>query len=167
MARSERTGASAAAWLVAQVGAHAAAEFARRLAPTGLSPAHAGILRTLAQSDGASQQALAAHLAILPSRLVSLVDELEKRGLVERRQSATDRRTHALHLTVGGREMLSTIGRLAREHQDALCAALTAEERETLAALLRRIADQQGLTAGVHPGYRTLGRRSRTGEPAD
>jgi len=39
-----------------------------------------------------------------------------------------------------------------------LCEALGAEEREQLAGMLRRIADQQGLRPGVHPGFRTLGR---------
>jgi hypothetical protein len=33
---------------------------------------------------------------------------------------------------------------------------LKAEERQQLHALLTRIADQQGLIPGVHPGYRTL-----------
>jgi len=46
----------------------------------------------------------------------------------------------------------------AREHEDALCAVLTATERDQLSSLLRRIAGEQGLTAGVHPGYRQLGR---------
>jgi hypothetical protein len=39
-----------------------------------------------------------------------------------------------------------------------LCAALTDEEREQLAALLKRIADQQGLRPGVHPGFGRLPR---------
>jgi hypothetical protein len=60
--------------------------------------------------------------------------------------------------------MLDSIGRVAREHQQALCAALSAEEREQLAGMLLRIAEQQGLRPGVHPGFRTLGRgRGRGG----
>jgi hypothetical protein len=41
----------------------------------------------------------------------------------------------------------------SREHQDALLSALSREERDRLADLLLRIADQQGLVRGVHPGY--------------
>jgi hypothetical protein len=59
--------------------------------------------------------------------------------------------------------MLQQIDRVAGEHQVALCAALTEPERARLAALLRRIADEQGLTPGVHPGYRTLGSRQPKG----
>jgi len=42
---------------------------------------------------------------------------------------------------------------------ESFCAALTKEERLQLSALCRRIADEQGLTPGVHPGYRSLGRK--------
>ena len=145
------------AFLLSQVGAHSAARFAERLAPLEVTPAHAGILRVLRQADGLSRRALGEKLGVFPSRLVELLDGLEERGLVERRASPTDRRRHALYLTEKGREMLRRIDRVAGEHQGALCAALTGPERARLAALLRRIADEQGLTPGVHPGYRTLG----------
>src|SRR5262245_23924430 len=83
------------AFLLAQVGAHAATQFAERLAPLELTPAHAGILRLIRTSSGMSQQALSSMLGVLPSRLVVLVDELEDRGLVERRDSPEDRRVYA------------------------------------------------------------------------
>jgi len=135
-------------------------KFAERLrGALDLTPAHAGILRALMMTGGLSQQALAAHLDVLPSRLVTLVDELESRGLLQRRDNAEDRRTYALHLTDAGRAAYESIGRVAREHQQALCAALDAREQEQLAELLARIAGQQGLKPGVHPGFRTLGRR--------
>jgi DNA-binding MarR family transcriptional regulator len=158
-------GAGSAAFLVAQVGAHAAARFAERLSALGLSPSHAGILRILAASPGLSQRALAGRLDILPSRLVALLDELEERGLLDRRDDPEDRRSYALHLSEPGRQALGQVGRVAREHQDALCAALTAPERDQLASLLGRIAGQQGLTAGVHPGYRQLGREAPARSP--
>ena len=150
------------AWLLAQVGGHAAMKFGERLkAALDLTPPHAGILRALTSSAGVSQQALAGRLGVLPSRLVALVDELESRGLVERRDNLDDRRTHALHLTDAGRGTLDSIGRVAREHQHALCEALSAQEQEQLAGMLLRIAKQQGLEPGVHPGFKTLGRGAR------
>jgi DNA-binding MarR family transcriptional regulator len=145
------------AFLLAQVGAHGAARFAERLVPLKLTPPHAGILRIIDQDGGLTQQALCERLGILPSRLVAVLDELEQRGLIERRDNPADRRSYALHLTGAGRESLGQIGRIAREHQDALCAALNESERAKLKNYLTRIASQQGLTPGVHPGYRTLG----------
>jgi DNA-binding MarR family transcriptional regulator len=145
------------AFLLSQVGYHAAARFAERLEPLGLVPPHAGILHIIMHANSLSQAALGKKLGVFPSRLVGLLDDLEKRGLVERRDSPTDRRSHALHLTEAGRDAVKQIGRIGREHQDALCAALDASERAQLKGLLERIAAQQQLTPGVHPGFRRLG----------
>jgi DNA-binding MarR family transcriptional regulator len=145
------------AFLLSQVGSHAAGRFAERLVPLGLVPPHVGILMVVARDDGLTQQALGEKLGVFPSRLVGLLDELEQRGLIERRDRPTDRRSYALHLTAAGRDALGQIQRVAGEHQESLCAALDASERERLADLLRRVADEQGLTPGVHPGFRRLG----------
>lgn len=147
---------SSPGFLLAQVGAHAAAKFRERLAPLGLVPPHAGILRILGASPSITQRALAGALRVFPSRLVALLDELESQGLIERRAEPADRRRHALHLTKKGRSTLEAIGRIAREHQKALLASLREEEQAQLEKLLRRIADEQGLAAGVHPGYARL-----------
>ncbi len=150
-------GRSSPAFLLAQVGAHAAAKFGERMGELQLASPHAGILRILGATPALTQQALARALGMVPSRLVALIDELEARGYVERRENPDDRRRYALHLSGKGRSALEAIGRIAREHQQALLAALSAEEQEQLAGLLQRVADQQGLTRGVHPGYARLG----------
>ncbi len=159
-------GAGSPAFLLAQVGAHAAARFAERLGPLGLTPAHVGSLRIIAASDGASQQEVATRLGMFPSRLVALVDELQERGLVKRVENARDRRIYSLVLTAEGRELLERIGRVAREHQESLLTSLNTDERDQLASLLRRIADQQGLQAGVHPGFAKLRPQGRSKSPA-
>jgi DNA-binding MarR family transcriptional regulator len=156
MTKSEM-GKGQPAFLLAQLGAHAASQFAERLVVLELAPADAGILRLLRVAAGLSQQELAGKLQIHPSRLVAMLDNLEKRGFVERRANPDDRRLYSIHLTKGGGEILEKIGRVAREHQDSLLSALGSGERDELAALLLRIADQQGLVRGVHPGYQRLG----------
>ena len=145
------------AFLVSQVGAHAAARFAERLATLGLKLPHAGILRALNRAEGLSQQALGEAVGTFPSRLVGLLDELEERRLVERRDRPADRRSYALHLTDRGREALKEIVHVARQHQDDLCRALDESERGQLVGYLRRIAEQQGLAPGIHPGWKPLG----------
>jgi len=137
------------------VGAHAASKFAERLAKLELIPPHAGILRVLGSKPGITQQELANTLEVVPSRLVALIDDIESRALVERRENPGDRRRYALHLTSKGQAALEAIGRIGREHSEALLRALSEDERRQLAALLQRIADEQGLTRGVHPGLRT------------
>jgi DNA-binding MarR family transcriptional regulator len=149
------------AFLLAQLGAHAASQFTEKLGVLDLTPADAGILRLLRVQAGLSQQELAARLRIHPSRLVAILDNIEKRGLVERRANPDDRRLYSLHLTQTGGETLQKIGNVAQKHQDALLSSISPEERNTLATLLLKIADQQGLVRGVHPGYRGLGRPRR------
>jgi DNA-binding MarR family transcriptional regulator len=148
-----------AAFLLAQLGAHGARRFAERVAEIGLTAPDAGLLRKIASDPGVSQQALAEHLGVMPSRMVALVDGLETKGIIERRRSTEDRRNYALHLTERGRRVLGELSRIAAEHEEGFCAALSKEERMQLRDLCRRIADEQGLTPGVHPGYRELGRK--------
>ena len=145
-----------AAFLLAQLGAHAASRFADRVTEVGLTPPLTGLLAAIARDPGSSQQQLATRLGLLPSRVVSFVDELEERRLVHRERSNTDRRQYALHLTEDGQQMMRRIGGLARAHDHDLCQALDPAEHDQLADLLARIANQQGLTPGVHPGYRQI-----------
>jgi DNA-binding MarR family transcriptional regulator len=155
---SKRAQATAGlAFLLSQVGAHSSSRFGERLEPVGLKPAYAGILRVINEADGLTQQALGEALGVFPSRLVALIDELEARGLVERRSRPADRRSYALYLTKRGQEVLRLIEQIGLEHQEALCACLTESERATLTKLLARIAAEQGLSPGVHPGFRKLG----------
>lgn len=150
------------AFLLSQLGAHAASQFAEKLGVLELTPPDAGILRLLRVTAGMSQQELSAKLQIHPSRLVAILDNLENRNFVERRANPEDRRLYSLHLTKDGQEVLERIGKVAREHQDALLSALSREERDELAALLLRVADQQGLVRGIHPGYQRMGRPRRS-----
>jgi DNA-binding MarR family transcriptional regulator len=144
------------AFLLTQVGAHATMRFGERISRLNLTPPDVGILRMLSASGGLSQQELSTRLGIHPSRLVAILDALEEQRLVERQPNTDDRRQYALHLTEKGQGTLSEIGRIGREHTESLCASLTAAEREQLGVLLQKIATEQGLSAGVHPGYRRM-----------
>jgi len=145
------------AFLLAQLGAHAAQIFSRLVTEVDLNPPQAGLLRAVATGPGRSQQEIAKQLGTPPTRLVALVEDLDQRGLIERKRNPADRRLYALYLTSVGQKVLTTVGRIAGEHDDLLLAALGPTERDQLHTLLSRIASQQGLTPGVHPGYRNLG----------
>jgi DNA-binding MarR family transcriptional regulator len=101
-----------------------------------------------------TQQALAQHLEVAPSRLVVLVDELTEAGLIERRPVEDDRRAYAVHLTTKGRELMAKVAVIGREHEQAFTAALTEAERKELGELLQKLADAHGLRTGVHPGLK-------------
>jgi DNA-binding MarR family transcriptional regulator len=156
------------AFLLSQVGAHAASAFEERLAGMDLKPHHAGLLRMLGSNPGLSQQELCDVFGIFPSRLVVLLDQLEGRSLIERRANSSDRRGHRVHLTKAGSKALSAIGRRTVELETDLCTALTDPERATLASLLTRIVAQRNIMPAVHPAYRKLrtGRDRHAERPA-
>jgi DNA-binding MarR family transcriptional regulator len=154
------------AFLLAQVGAHAAGRFAERVGQLGLTPADAGLLRMIAGRPGRSQQSLAADLGVVASRVVTLIDNLEQKGLVERRRSTEDRRHYELHLTADANRLMGEMRHVATAHDDDICSALDHDQRALLVTLLELIADQQGLTPGVHPGYRQpANERTRSRHP--
>src|SRR6267378_3728047 len=116
MSRSKSTPCGVA-FLLAQLGAHAAERFGERIAVLGLSPPEAGILRMIAATPSCNQQTLGKTLGVLPSRMVILIDELAEKGLVERKRNIKDRRHSELVLTKRGRSMLEKLSRLAAEHE--------------------------------------------------
>jgi DNA-binding MarR family transcriptional regulator len=124
--------------------------FRELLAPLELEPREFALLRTVATSEGVTQQAIGERMGVAPSRMVAFVDALEQRGLLERRQNPDDRRARALFLTPAGRELLDRAFAVAVEHERNLSGELSAEEREQLLDLLERVGVQVGIPRGVH-----------------
>jgi DNA-binding MarR family transcriptional regulator len=143
-------------FLLSSLGAHSAISFAKQLEPLGLTPPQVGLLRAITFGPGRSQQSIADEFGLPPSRVVGFVDDLEAAGLVERRRDERDRRVHRLFLTTAGTKAMRRIAELGRKSEETLLGSLTAAERTTLRELLDRLAVDQELTPGVHPGYRQM-----------
>ncbi|WP_018681574.1 MarR family winged helix-turn-helix transcriptional regulator [Actinokineospora enzanensis] len=155
-ARPEARGG--AAFLLTQLGTHVAQRFADRTTRLGVTPPQLGVLWWLRQSPGQSQQALARHFGLQPSRVVTFVDELEDLGLAARGRDPHDRRVRTVSLTELGERTVDAVGRAMAEHEDEVTAPLSTEERRQLVDMLIRLAAHAGLSPGVHPGFRSLGR---------
>ena len=124
-------------FLLARANFESGGRLRERLAPYGVDPRQFALLHELALEEGRSQQALANAIGVPKSGMVQLVDDLEERGLLERRRS--DRRTHALHLTrAGGRFLRETAG-IAIQHDAELAEPLSEAERKRLVALLAKL----------------------------
>lgn len=143
---------STLAFLLSQVGIHASRRFAERIAAVELTPPLFRVLNLVDAAEGQSQQAIGAAIEVPPSRMVALVDELEQRGLVERRPHPSDRRVRALYLTQKGRRALSRGREIAKEHEEALTHGLSTADRKRLLDLLQKMVDEQAIGKGVHPG---------------
>jgi DNA-binding MarR family transcriptional regulator len=140
----------AVGFTVSSIGYAVARRFRETLAPLALEPREFALLRVVGAAEGLSQQAAGERLQIPPSRMVAFVDALEARALLERRHNPLDRRTRALHLTPGGRELLDRAFALASGLECHLCEQLSGAEREQLLALLQLVGAQLGVAPGAH-----------------
>jgi DNA-binding MarR family transcriptional regulator len=143
---------SSLAFLLSQVGVYASQRFAQRIAALDLQPPLFRVLNAVDAAKGNSQQAIGEAIGAPASRMVAIVDELEQRGLVERRPHPGDRRIRALYLTGEGRKLLARGRKVAMEHEEELTRGMSKAERKQLVALLQKLVDEQGIGRGVHPG---------------
>ena len=114
--------------------------FTEALAPLELRPPHFGVLSLIAAEPGSTQQELVDRAMIDPSSMVGVIDELEERGLAERRRHPSDRRKHAVYLTGDGRKTLDEARKAAMRTAQEVLAPLDEPEREELRRLLRKLA---------------------------
>lgn len=128
-------------YLLYRLGLRSGQLFNACLQESGLRLRHYAVLRFLATSDGTLQRELSARLGYDPSAIVGLVDDLEKLGFAERRPSPDDRRSRIVVLTGSGRAFLRDTDEAGQRVTGELLGPLDPAERETLHALLLRIAE--------------------------
>lgn len=83
--------------------------------------------------------------------MVTVVDKLERQGLVARMPHPGDRRAFAVTLTDKARELLPALDAEGRAQEDETTAVLTAAERKAVRKYLQQMSAAAGLIAGVHP----------------
>ena len=141
----------AVGFLLSQLGYVVARQFRAVMAEVQLEPRHYALLRAIDAHEGQSQNTLVDLLRIPASSMVSLVDHLEERGLVERRVHATDRRARTLHVTDAGQAVLVRANGMAMALEQRICAGLAPGERELMIERLQRVARNLDVIEGVHP----------------
>jgi DNA-binding MarR family transcriptional regulator len=132
-------------YLLYRLGLRSGRLFNDSLEEHGLRLRHYALLRYLAAVEGALQRELSTRLGYDPSAIVSLVDDLQGLGLVERRPSPGDRRSRIVVLTDAGRDVLRDTAKAGHRVTDELLEPLAPAEREALHALLQRVADPRDL----------------------
>ena len=139
---------------------------AERLAPLGLTPAQERALRLITRSDEPPRMTeLADRLGIVPRSLTTVIDALEDAGLVRREIDPRNRRAILLRLTDHGAAVRDELREARRRAAEDLFAPLSAEDRETLGALLTRL-DPEGDTHTHESGGASEG-RSRPTSPVN
>ena len=120
--------------------------FERRVRAFGLTRAQWLVIARVHRRPGLSHSAVADLLEIEKAPAGRLIERMEAKGWVERRDDASDRRINRLHLTSEGERLHAAIWPLAESTVDAALGELTAEERRRLTHLMSRVkATLQGL----------------------
>ena len=99
------------------------------------------VLSLLADEDGLSQSALTTRFCSDPNTVSAVLDLLEARGLLRRDSVPGDRRRHCVRLTEQGWTLQAKLAESCDVLSDRLRAAMTPQERETVLACLKRIAE--------------------------
>jgi DNA-binding MarR family transcriptional regulator len=124
------------ALLLSKLGNEVLARAEDPLAALGISPRQYNLLAVLDTDMPESQLELAQLCGLAPAQVVPVLDELEKRGLVERRRSDADRRRSVVRATEAGRALLAQADALGESIMDVLFGHLEPAERARLDAAL-------------------------------
>ncbi|GIF14692.1 MarR family winged helix-turn-helix transcriptional regulator [Actinoplanes teichomyceticus] len=116
-------------------------EHARReMEPWGIAPSQFRALNMLLTHGEMRLSTLAEHLRIAPRSATEVVDDLQRRGLVERRPDPADRRATLVALTGPGRATGEGVRAARAAAGERLFAVLDDADRAELARILRRLA---------------------------
>jgi DNA-binding MarR family transcriptional regulator len=114
-------------------------DFAQGPGGEDVTPGLFGVLVIIEANPDLKQSELARATHLDRSTVVTVIDNLERRGLVERRAALHDRRSNAIRLTDAGTVLLRKLKRQVSQHEKRLLQNFSAAERETFLALLKKV----------------------------
>jgi DNA-binding MarR family transcriptional regulator len=110
------------------------------LAPFGVNGRECAVLTAIDDRVPLSQQEVARRLGVDRTTMVVLIDELENKGLVQRRQDPADRRKNVVALTDVGRATLRDATSAGEEAERRFLGPLSDDETARLKETLRAVA---------------------------
>jgi DNA-binding MarR family transcriptional regulator len=126
------------AFLLARVGMLIKSRAIAEFEAAGFSMYQYSVLATVAAESQASQAAIADALDLDRSQLVGVLDDLEERGLIERRRDPHDRRRHTVSLTPEGKRQLVRLRAVSKRVEETFLGPL---DEKTRAALHKTLLD--------------------------
>ncbi len=114
-------------------------DFAQGPGGEEITPGLFGVLVIIEANPDLKQSELARATHLDRSTVVTIIDNLERRGLVERRAALYDRRSNAIRLTDAGVTLLRKLKRQVSQHEKRLLDNFSVAERETFLALLKKV----------------------------
>jgi len=98
------------------------------------------VLTALAEQSVRTQAALAQAIGADKSRIIADLDELQERGLIQRRPDADDRRVHLLSLTPAGSQLRQSVQSAIRRREEQILARLPPTDREAFVRSLQALS---------------------------
>jgi MarR family 2-MHQ and catechol resistance regulon transcriptional repressor len=117
----------------------------RHIRSLGLGFSDFGALEYLFHKGPAPVNAIGAKIGLTSGSITAAVDRLERKGLVERRNDAEDRRARVVHLTAAGRKVIACAFADHEAAMERATSGLSPAERKRAAMLLKKL----GLAAQV------------------
>src|SRR3954453_15969708 len=117
-------------FLLGYLGEKSRRSFIALLEPHGFHPREFGLMTVMAKRPGLTQHELASLARVDPSSMVAVLDDLERRGIAERRVDPEDRRRRSVHLTAKGEDQMRVLQREAGKAASTFLAPLNEDERE-------------------------------------
>lgn len=111
------------------------------LEPWHVSPSQSRAVMVLSQHGEMRLSALAERLRIAPRSTTEVIDDLQNRGLVERRTDPSDRRATLVVLTGRGAATARAIREARATEGERLFASLAPDDRAELSRILRELRD--------------------------
>lgn len=118
-------------------------DFAQGPGRYDVTPGLFGVLVIIEANRDLKQSELARATHLDRSTVVTVIDNLERRGLVERRAALNDRRSNAIRLTADGASLLRKLKRQVHQHEKRLLQHFSAAEREDFLGLLQKVFPEQ------------------------
>ena len=114
--------------------------FSRLSQEIGESPGRFATLTLIARNPGISQTELSQAAGRDKSSLTPVIEDLVRRGLVERKRLNHDRRAYCLNVTRDGKKTLATMMTCARRHERNLDKIIGLRDRKRFIEILKRLA---------------------------
>jgi MarR family transcriptional regulator, temperature-dependent positive regulator of motility len=126
------------------------------------APLRYAVLAVVDDFPGIDQRGLAMLAGVDRTNIGQIIDELEAKGLVERRISKTNRRAHALTATPRGKQVRAKMRPKVLAGQDRILAPLKPAERVTLIDLMVRVVEANEAYARPGAGRRPPKKTNQT-----
>tara|TARA_R110001592_G_scaffold363396_2_gene687657 strand:- start:73999 stop:74490 length:492 start_codon:yes stop_codon:yes gene_type:complete len=103
-----------------------------------MAPGHYTVLSLIELNPGINQSRLAQSMFLDRSSMVPILDQLEKKGWIERKRPPTDRRSYALHLTRAGRAALKLADKEVQGLEESIATEMGHDKRASLLTLIKQ-----------------------------